>query len=59
MSPENALEIAVAHRTRNPTPPTAGKEPLLDELVLQLLQKVPGLRYQTGTTQCTLTVVIS
>jgi serine/threonine protein kinase len=48
MSPENALEIAAAHRTQSPAPPTAGKEPLLDELVLQLLQKTPDRRYQTG-----------
>jgi serine/threonine protein kinase len=48
MTSENALEIAAAHRSQSPTPPTDGEEPFLDELVLQLLQKIPDLRYQTG-----------
>lgn len=48
MTPEIALEIAVAHRSESPIPPTAGREPLLDQLVLQLLAKAPTLRYRTG-----------
>jgi serine/threonine protein kinase len=48
MTPENAREVAVAHRSKNPQPPTAGEQPLLDGLVLQLLQKSPDLRYQSG-----------
>ena len=48
MTSENALEIAAAHRSQSPLSPTDGKEPFLDELVLQLLQKMPNLRYQTG-----------
>jgi hypothetical protein len=48
MTPEIALEIAVAHRSQSPIPPTAGREPLLDHLVLQLLAKAPTLRYRTG-----------
>lgn len=45
---ESALEIAAAHRAQVPFPPTAGRHSLLDQLVLQLLQKAPDLRYQTG-----------
>ena len=48
MTSESALEIAAAHRSQFPSPPTDGNEPFLDELVLQLLQKLPDLRYQTG-----------
>jgi serine/threonine protein kinase len=48
MTSEDALEIAAAHRSQLPSPPTDGKEPFLDELVLRLLQKLPDLRYQTG-----------
>jgi len=48
MTPENAREIAVAHRSKNPPSPTAGKHALLDGVVLQLLQKSPKLRYQSG-----------
>jgi eukaryotic-like serine/threonine-protein kinase len=48
MTPEMAFEIAVAHRSQSPMPPTAGREPLLDQLVLQLLAKAPTLRYRTG-----------
>jgi len=45
---EAALEIAAAHRYQSPNPPTVGREPLLDQLVLQLLAKEPTNRYQTG-----------
>ena len=45
---EAALEIATAHRYQSPDPPTAGGEPLLDQLVLQLLAKEPTNRYRTG-----------
>lgn len=45
---EAALEIAAAHRYRSPDPPTAGRDPLLDQLVLQLLAKEPTNRYRTG-----------
>lgn len=48
ISAEDALEIAAAHRLQQPYPPSA-EEPLLDQLVLRLLQKVPDDRYQTGT----------
>jgi hypothetical protein len=50
VSEEDVSEIVTTHLSQVPTSPTAGKEPLLDELVLQLLQKVPDLRYQTGIT---------
>lgn len=49
ISSETALEIAAAHRAQDPFPPTAGRHAFLDQLVLQLLQKAPDLRYQTGT----------
>ena len=49
ISAEDALEIAAAHRLQQPYPPSA-EEPLLDQLVLRLLQKLPDDRYQTGTT---------
>ena len=45
---ESALEIAAAHRAQVPFPPTAGRQSLLDQLVLQLLEKTPDLRYQTA-----------
>ena len=45
---EAALEIAAAHRFQSPDPPTAGREPLLDRLVLQLVAKEPTNRYRTG-----------
>ena len=48
MTAEIALEIATAHRFKKPVPPTAGRETLLDELVLHLLAKVPNMRYRTG-----------
>ena len=48
MLPEDGLEIATAHRSRIPAHPTAGQEPLLDELVLHLLAKLPEMRYHTG-----------
>ena len=48
---ESALEISAAHRVQVPVPPTAGRHSLLDQLVLQLLQKAPDLRYQTGISQ--------
>ena len=48
MTTENARQIAIAHRSTKPPPPTAGKHALLDGLVLQLLQKSPVLRYQSG-----------
>lgn len=48
MSSKNALEVAVAQRSQSAISPTSGREPLLDELVLRLLQKLPNLRYQTG-----------
>jgi hypothetical protein len=48
---ESALEVSAAHRAQVPFPPTAGQHSLLDQLVLQLLQKNPDLRYQTGTSQ--------
>jgi len=48
MSAEDILEIAAAHRLQQPFGPTAGREPLLDELVLRLLEKNPDMRYQTG-----------
>jgi serine/threonine protein kinase len=48
MTTANAREVAVAHRSKNAPPPTAGEQPLLDGLVLQLLQKSPDLRYQSG-----------
>jgi serine/threonine protein kinase len=46
---EHVLEIIAAHCAQIPTPPTQGKEPLLDQVVLKLLQKTSELRYQTGT----------
>jgi serine/threonine protein kinase len=48
---ESALEISAGHRAQVPFPPTAGKHALLDQLVLQLLEKAPDSRYQTGTSQ--------
>jgi hypothetical protein len=48
MTPTNAREVAVAHRSKNPPPPTGGEHAFLDGLVLQLLQKSPELRYQSG-----------
>jgi serine/threonine protein kinase len=48
LSTESVLEIAAAHRAQDPFPPTAGRHSYLDQLVLQLLQKAPDLRYQTG-----------
>jgi serine/threonine protein kinase len=48
VSAEAALEIAAAHRLEQPPEPTGGKDPLLDQLVLHLLEKNPDLRYQTG-----------
>jgi len=48
VSHETALEVATAHRSQFPNPPTGGKQPLLDALVLQLLQKIPDLRYRTA-----------
>lgn len=48
MTAENTRDIAVAHRSKNPPPPTAGEHELLDGLVLQLLQKSPEQRYQSG-----------
>jgi len=52
MTTENARDIAVAHRSKNPPSPTAGENALLDGVVLQLLQKSPELRYQSGKSTC-------
>jgi hypothetical protein len=48
LSEYNAFEIVTAQKTQTSPAPTAGKEPLLDALISQLLQKSPDLRYQTG-----------